>query len=611
MTNDIKGYKNLLKIAKGGMGEVYKAVHNGLNKEVILKKLQTKAPKSFTERFKREASIMMEVSHPNIVHIFDYFKEGNTSYIAMEYIEGSDLARLLKKHKKFPIYMAAYIIYEVAKGLQHAHDKEITHRDIKPGNVLISKKGEIKLTDFGIAFKTDRKKGEELTKTGTLLGTPAYMSPEQIHSSKDVDSRSDIYSLGILFYELLTGSRPYSNEFTMDNITKIRKGHYPSVRSKNGRVPSSLVRIIKKAMSPRKSRRFQTIGALIRRLEPFLLRKFKSLKSMNNLFAQFINGEEKSVMAKFEYPLYKMLTFRALKLSLAIAGAAALLNLGALIFPTLFVKALPGRYGVVEISFSEPANLIDDTIRLTSAGGSGRSYRIPTWLYRPLKYKIKRMLPVGSYRVDFSQAERELSGNLIISPAKESPVNILTLNTDIKNIPAVTIVAAAKSRASGKSISNFSLKYRVYKAAPPLNEWQPLRAGSSIPAGESYDLLISANGYNDSLLSKLKLRRTMNILELDIEMTPQMVTLSLPAIDASFSLKIDGKESGSIDAEGIKRERYKLDKKSREFYLSPGRHKIELLSKNKVLFSKSFNINRARSLLLNFKADGAPYITVE
>ncbi|MCG8570731.1 MAG: protein kinase, partial [Spirochaetes bacterium] len=108
----IKGYSGLVKIAKGGMGEVYKAKHDVLNKEVILKKLIDRPQASFMERFKREATIMMEVSHPNIVHTYDYFKEGRSAYIAMEYIEGLDLARLMKKHGKLPVYLAAYLVFE-------------------------------------------------------------------------------------------------------------------------------------------------------------------------------------------------------------------------------------------------------------------------------------------------------------------------------------------------------------------------------------------------------------------------------------------------------------------------------------------------------------------
>nr|HPO50652.1 serine/threonine-protein kinase [Spirochaetota bacterium] len=170
---EIKGYKILGKIAVGGMGEVFRGVHPALNKEVILKKLLPKAPDTFFERFKREAEFMMEVSHPNIAHIFDYFKEGNASYIVMEYISGYNLSEFIKKFGKLPVYLASYIACEIAKGLSYAHAKGIIHRDIKPGNALISLQGEIKLTDFGIAFKDakEEKEDDDITKSGTLLGT--------------------------------------------------------------------------------------------------------------------------------------------------------------------------------------------------------------------------------------------------------------------------------------------------------------------------------------------------------------------------------------------------------------------------------------------------------
>ena len=120
---EIKGYTILGKIAKGGMGEVYKGIHNGLGKEVILKKLIAKAPQTFYERFKREATIMMEVSHPNVVHLFDYFQENNSSYIVMEYVSGYNLSEIIKKFGQVPVYLACYIAYEIAKGLECAHEK--------------------------------------------------------------------------------------------------------------------------------------------------------------------------------------------------------------------------------------------------------------------------------------------------------------------------------------------------------------------------------------------------------------------------------------------------------------------------------------------------------
>ena len=128
---EIKGYRLLGKIALGGMSEVYKAMHPILNKEVILKKLFAKAPDAFFERFKREAKLMMDISHPNIAHIFDYFKEDNASYIVMEYISGYNLSEFIKKYQKLPAYLASYIAMEIAKGLSYAHSKGIIHRDIK------------------------------------------------------------------------------------------------------------------------------------------------------------------------------------------------------------------------------------------------------------------------------------------------------------------------------------------------------------------------------------------------------------------------------------------------------------------------------------------------
>ena len=189
--------------------------------------------------------------------MYDYFKEGGASYIAMEYISGYNLSEVVKRIGKLPLYLSVYIALEIARGLSYAHKKGIIHRDIKPGNVLISTEGDIKLTDFGIAFKTDSHVQDNMTKTGTVLGTPAYMSPEQIQSSKDVDIRSDLYSLGVLFYEMLAGKRPFSNEFTLDNLKKIKSGKYERVSKFAKGIPSPIKHLLNKLMHRDKQKRFQ------------------------------------------------------------------------------------------------------------------------------------------------------------------------------------------------------------------------------------------------------------------------------------------------------------------------------------------------------------------
>src|SRR4030042_3689973 len=170
-------YQIIGKIGTGGMGAVYKAKHPTLKRVVILKQLTLRGSTSLIERFKREARIMLDLRYDNIVQVYDHFKEGNFYYIAMEFVDGIALDRLVHNRRYLSNEAAILIFTEVCKGLKYAHDRHIIHRDIKPANILISKEGEVKITDFGIATsKEDETFG--LTRAGTTLGTPAYMPPE-------------------------------------------------------------------------------------------------------------------------------------------------------------------------------------------------------------------------------------------------------------------------------------------------------------------------------------------------------------------------------------------------------------------------------------------------
>ncbi len=192
-------YKVLELVAQGGMGTVYKALHPSLKREIILKKLSIRGNVSVRERFKREAQILLDLQCPYIVHVFDYFVEGAYHYIALEYVDGMSLDKLIAKQVALPNQIAMVVFLDACYALQYAHSKGIVHRDIKPGNILISRRAAVKLADFGIA-STDKEseKDTTLTLSGVSLGTPSYMSPEQFADSKSVDKRADIYSMGVM-----------------------------------------------------------------------------------------------------------------------------------------------------------------------------------------------------------------------------------------------------------------------------------------------------------------------------------------------------------------------------------------------------------------------------
>ena len=273
MPNDfppmIGKYKIAGVIAKGGMGVVYKAIHPSLKRYVVIKKMTSRGNPLNAERFKKEAQILMDMHSPYIVQLFDYFTEAGFRYMVEELVDGMALDKLLKKQTVLPPPVAMLILQDSCQALKHAHSKNIIHRDIKPGNILISRRGEIKLADFGIA--SDREDRESnMTVSGMSLGTPAYMSPEQFEDSASVDTRADIYSLGIMLYEMVTGGKPYPGEFSMENFKIIKKGRYIHARKIDKRIPKDIEALIHKMIRPNPKKRFQTIDQVLRAIKKYL-----------------------------------------------------------------------------------------------------------------------------------------------------------------------------------------------------------------------------------------------------------------------------------------------------------------------------------------------------
>ncbi len=215
MLKNIRDYKIINKLGEGGMGTVYLAEDTMLERKVALKVLNpilTK-DKQFTERFRHEAKVQASLIHPNIVTLYNYFREGDNYCMVMEYVDGTTLKQLISGTGPMPEQRAVWILNQMLEAVGFAHKKGIIHRDIKPSNILIKKDDNVKILDFGIA-KILQDKG--LTKTGTKMGTVYYMSPEQIKAVKDIDHRTDIYSLGITLYEMLSGRVPFNVDTDSD-----------------------------------------------------------------------------------------------------------------------------------------------------------------------------------------------------------------------------------------------------------------------------------------------------------------------------------------------------------------------------------------------------------
>jgi len=251
------------KLGKGGMGEVYLARQISLDRLVALKTLSKELAKrgDFVARFEREAKSMAKIDHPNVVKIYavDSFK--GIYFAAIEYIDGQSIQKWLDALGRFSVADAVHVAIICAEALNHAHAENMVHRDIKPDNILVTKKGVVKVADFGLAKVLDED--VSMTQSGTGLGTPLYMAPEQARSAKYVDQRCDIYALGATLYHMLTGKLPYMGNTALELIIAKEKGNYPSARKIRAEVPERLDLIVDKMMAKEASHRHKNCDEVI------------------------------------------------------------------------------------------------------------------------------------------------------------------------------------------------------------------------------------------------------------------------------------------------------------------------------------------------------------
>jgi serine/threonine-protein kinase len=255
-------------VGKGGMSSVYRAKDRLLERRVAIKLLHEHYSRDddYVERFRREARAAAQLSHPNIVTVIDRGEDGGRQFIVFEYIDGQNLKQLVESQGRLPVRTALELGIEIGRALAFAHAGGLVHRDVKPQNVLLGN-GEVKVTDFGIARSADVQQG--LTQTGTVLGTSDYIAPEQA-SGQPVSVLSDVYSLGVVIYELLAGDPPYSG----DNFLAVAMRHVndpvPSVASARPDVPLRLDAALRRAMAKDPDDRFESMAAFVAELESVL-----------------------------------------------------------------------------------------------------------------------------------------------------------------------------------------------------------------------------------------------------------------------------------------------------------------------------------------------------
>lgn len=247
-------YEVIRAIGEGGMANVYLGYDTILDRNVAIKILRgdLSNDEKFVRRFQREALSASSLAHPNIVEMYDVGEDNNVYYIVMEYVEGKTLKQLLKKRGSLTLSEAIDIMLQLTDGMAHAHDSYIIHRDLKPQNIMIKDDGQIKITDFGIAMALN---ATQLTQTNSVMGSVHYLPPEQA-SGKGCTIKSDIYSMGIIFYELLTGSLPFKGENAVEIALKHMRDPLPSVREDNQSIPQSIENIILKSTAKNPKNRY-------------------------------------------------------------------------------------------------------------------------------------------------------------------------------------------------------------------------------------------------------------------------------------------------------------------------------------------------------------------
>lgn len=296
--NDLikKRYRILELLGEGGMAFVFKAKDEQLERNVAIKTLKPIyiSDSNFVSRFKREAQTAANLNHPNIVQIFDWGVEKNEPYFVMEYVEGTTLSSVLAKNKRVNISDALYIGSQVSAALHEAHENNLVHRDIKPGNIMITPGGKIKVTDFGIVSIQDED--SDITKSGTILGTANYISPEQAQGLP-VSKQSDLYSLGVVLYELISGKTPFDGDTPISIATKHLTEKPKPISELINDIPTGVEKIVLKLLNKKQINRYKSAEDL-----RAALNQQKSYLQLNKTKENLISLTNPRVKLRFTLP---------------------------------------------------------------------------------------------------------------------------------------------------------------------------------------------------------------------------------------------------------------------------------------------------------------------
>ncbi|MGD2296005.1 MAG: protein kinase, partial [Candidatus Aminicenantes bacterium] len=328
-------YQVIEELGLGGMGRVYKVMDKSVSEKIALKLLNPEiaSDEKTIERFRNELKLARQISHRHVCRMYDLSEAEDSPYITMEYISGEDLKSLIKRAGQVSVGKAVHIAGQICEGLVEAHRLNVIHRDLKPQNIMIDMEGNAKITDFGIARSTKTK---GLTDTGVIIGTPEYMSPEQVEG-REVDARTDIYSLGVILYELVTGRLPFEGDTPLSVAVKHKIEEPKPPQNFNIQIPQDLNSLILKCMAKDRNLRYQTAGELLDDLKKVK----EGVPTTERVFPERKTRASRQITV----------TFNAKKIlvPVLIAAAAALLVLAGLkLFPRK--KAVPAGGGMPSLA---------------------------------------------------------------------------------------------------------------------------------------------------------------------------------------------------------------------------------------------------------------------
>jgi serine/threonine-protein kinase len=289
------------EIGRGGMGVVFEAFQEGLDRPVAVKALDVKLARSkeLIERFRREGRAYAQLRHQAIVAVHDLVERDDTLYLVTDFVDGADLNKIVAKGGTIPPDCAAVVGARVAEALDYVHFSKLLHRDVKPANVMLSRDGQVKLMDFGIAKD---QTAADLTKVGMLVGSPSYLAPEVLNGDA-ADPKADIWALGVTLYELITGEKPFKGKDADELFGSIRRGGFRKIRALAPECPRPLARAVERCLERRPRARWKNAGALARELEARAAKMLRGMHPQARLVALMAHrgfADEKDALTRID-----------------------------------------------------------------------------------------------------------------------------------------------------------------------------------------------------------------------------------------------------------------------------------------------------------------------